>query len=458
MGDILRYTVVEDIDKEYKFKILVYPNITYLEDLEKDSFVVVLGDIIRELNKVRDDLHFTILLPTFVNSLAFKNVEQLTISSSTKNGKKAFLGYPNSMRMDFPFQQVYKAIDWRDTDFDIVYSHLPEHTGNLKCLLENTTNITPTIVGGYTHWTELKQITNYHYIPGLLYNITGLLEMKRCGVNTLAQKNLILDNAKEFFNRDVIKKLDEILVPQYLGWQVPYYKEQKSKKKIIVFNHRPHTYKNYPWFIKQMDKLWERRKDFEVWVPLANKKNKEYMSVEKFDRFGYLSKLSSCRVGVCSTQKYAGWSVSATDGMSVGVPYLFSDDDYYHELADKAGIYYQGDKQFQAAINNILDDDKLHKKYSKKSLDRFNECKWDKAIYQFVALFDEAIEDLVVLKEETESYLEIVKFIQKKKSVTKKEILDHMGWGVRIGFNGYRNRLRNEKTIRLTKNRYEVIK
>ena len=78
MGDIFRYTVVEDIDKEYKFKILVYPNITYLEDLEKDSFVVVLGDIIRELNKVRDDLHFTILLPTFVNSLAFKNVFELS--------------------------------------------------------------------------------------------------------------------------------------------------------------------------------------------------------------------------------------------------------------------------------------------------------------------------------------------------------------------------------------------
>ncbi len=33
-----------------------------------------------------------------------------------------------------------------------------------------------------------------------------------------------------------------------------------------------------------------------------------------------------------------------------------------------------------------------------------------------------------------------------------------MGWGVRIGFNGYRNRLRNEKTIRLTKYKYEVIK
>ena len=45
-------------DKEYKYKVLVYPNITYLKDLEKDSYVVVLGNIIKELNKIRDDYIF----------------------------------------------------------------------------------------------------------------------------------------------------------------------------------------------------------------------------------------------------------------------------------------------------------------------------------------------------------------------------------------------------------------
>jgi hypothetical protein len=42
----------KDVDKEYGYNILVYPNITYQKDLEKDSYVVVLCNIIKELNKM----------------------------------------------------------------------------------------------------------------------------------------------------------------------------------------------------------------------------------------------------------------------------------------------------------------------------------------------------------------------------------------------------------------------
>ena len=61
-------------------------------------------------------------------------------------------------------------------------------------------------------------------------------------------------------------------------------------------------------------------------------------------------------------------------------------------------------------------------------------------------------------KAERMKYDKIVKFIKDKKSVTKNDILEHMGgWGVRVKFSSYRNRLRNEKGIKLTKDRYEVI-
>ena len=35
--NIFQFTDIEDNDKEYKYKVLVYPNITFQKDLEKDS-------------------------------------------------------------------------------------------------------------------------------------------------------------------------------------------------------------------------------------------------------------------------------------------------------------------------------------------------------------------------------------------------------------------------------------
>ena len=49
------------------------------------------------------------------------------------------------------------------------------------------------------------------------------------------------------------------------------------------------------------------------------------------------------------------------------------------------------------------------------------------------------------------------KFIKDKGFVTKKNILDYLGWGVRIKFSPYRNALRKYKEIKFTKYGYEWI-
>ena len=52
-------------------------------------------------------------------------------------------------------------------------------------------------------------------------------------------------------------------------------------------------------------------------------------------------------------------------------------------------------------------------------------------------MFNETIDMITNVKRRSDSYKKVLDFIHKKKSVTKKEILDYLGWGVRISFNPY---------------------
>ena len=69
-----------EIGKEEKLqktvRILVYPNITFQKDLEKDSYIQVIKQQITLLNQIRNDLWFYLILPEPVPSLTFDNVTQ----------------------------------------------------------------------------------------------------------------------------------------------------------------------------------------------------------------------------------------------------------------------------------------------------------------------------------------------------------------------------------------------
>ena len=56
-------------------RVLLYPNITFQEDLEKDSYIQVIKNQIKLLNEIRDDLWFYLILPCSVPSLAFASLK-----------------------------------------------------------------------------------------------------------------------------------------------------------------------------------------------------------------------------------------------------------------------------------------------------------------------------------------------------------------------------------------------
>ncbi len=440
---------------EKTIRILVYPNITFAKDLEKDSYIQVIKKQITLLNEIRNDLWFYLILPKEVPSLVFDNVTQLYIDLPT---------HPPTMRAHFDTEAIKKVLP-KHYDFDLLMSHLPEHTYDLKNVLFNKTQHIPKIFG-YAHWFDLKSVVNWP-MDSFRKNIIGLLEYDRCYLNTEHQKQLVLEEAKETFSDNTIKQLDDILTVQHLGVDEKDIVDSinPNPEKIIVFNHRPDTYKHYNEFIEVMDKLYEERKDFKVWVPLLGKSNRDYIITDKGDKQFYYNKLKTCCVGFSPKQDYGGWSVATTDGMMNGVPYIMYDELYYKELNPK-GEYFANKS--------------LHPKYREKHLLSLFSVYLDNKAYDFSnetwnenyrnEMAEQAlnhIKDNLVYKDEvikmskyidslvdklpkvgnSEKLKEMTEWIRDEKSISKKNLIERLNWGVGIKFTQYRRTLLTNPNI-----------
>ena len=394
-------------------RVLWYPNITFQKDLEKDSYIQVVKNQIKLLNEIRDDLWHYMILPCPVPSLQFDNVTQWYMDFET---------YPQTMRSSFRVDVVRKMLN-NSLDFDIVMSHLPEHTHQLTNTLYNVTHHMPPVMG-YSHWFDLKDVVAWPK-DSFLQNMTGLLEYDRCYINTQAQKDLVIEQASETFNTKTIIKLDDILTVQHLGVKEEDIVDSinENPEKIIVFNHRPDTYKHFKEFIALTDELWEIRQDFKVWIPLLDKPNRDYVVTTKFDKQGYYKELRKCYMGFSPKQKYGGWSVSTTDGMMNGVPYIMYDADYYHELHDKAS-FFSDDNDALMMMNTYLDDLPFRNEEAEYALEHIR----DNLIYKDKMVdMNEYMNDLLSKQKvmgDSEKFKEIVEFIKTNKQVGKKDLMD----------------------------------
>ncbi len=429
-----------DIGKEDKLqntvRVLVYPNITFQKDLEKDSYVQVIKKQISLLNEIRDDLWFYLILTEPISSLQFENVTNLYIDLPT---------YPPTMRSHFDvikLQRMFKD----NLDFDLVMTHLPEHTHQLKNTLYNVTHHVPPFFG-YCHWFDVKEVVAWSK-DSFLQNITGLLEYDRCYLNTEYQKQLVLNQARETFNEPSVSKLNDILMVQHLGVDEKDVVENINTEsdKIIVFNHRPDTYKHFQQFIALTDRLWEMRQDFKVWVPLLDKPNREYVVTDRGDKAWYYKELEKCYVGFSPKQKYGGWSVSTTDGMMNGVPYIMYNAGYYHELY-KEGDFFDDDHNALMLLNTYLDDRDYRNEQATKALDWIrNHLVYKDKMIEMNNYMNDLLSKQKVMGN-SDKMNEIIQFIRERESVTKKELMGFLNWGRGIKFSPYRRALMNHPNI-----------
>ena len=417
-------------------RVLVYPNITFQEDLEKDSYIQVIKNQIKLLNDIRSDLWFYLILPCPVPSLQFDNVTQWYMDFET---------YPQTMRSNFRVDVLRKMLN-NSLDFDIVMSHLPEHTHQLTNTLYNVTHHMPPVMG-YCHWWDFKNTVSWPK-DSFLQNLTGLLEYDRCMINTQHQKDLVLNQASDHFNTKTITRLDEILTVQHLGVNEKDIVDgiNETPEKIIVFNHRPDTYKHFKQFIAVCDKLWELRQDFKVWVPLLDKPNRDYVITTKGDKEWYYKELQKCYMGFSPKQTYGGWSVSTTDGMMNGVPYIMYDAGYYHELNPK-GEFFKDDHEALMLMNTYLDDPQFRNEEATKALD----CIYGSLIYKDKMIeMSKYMNDLLSRQKvmgDSDKFKEIVELIKTNKEVRKIDLMDWLCWGRGIKWTPYRRALMNHPNI-----------
>ena len=426
---------------------MIYPNITH-KIIQRDSYIDLLPSIIEYLNKLRSDIHFTLILPQFIKTLDFPNVEQV------------FLSFPNNanrMRTHFDSDKIKAIIDSKNKDWDILYSQLPEHTLQLTNLFYNSTNIHPKIIG-YCHWFETNESMSNRERNMFLQNISGILQMQECGVNSNWLKNFVLKKATEFFNEQTIEKLSTIIQPHYLGIdKIKKSTNFLSEPKLLLFNHRHNSYTGYKWLIGCLDKLWEQRKDFKLIVTHTDLK-REYSEKFSASKSEYMDNFDNIYLGIGAFKNYSSWSISVTDGFSRGVPYLLPNDLVYGEMIgeDYPLFYDNNEEAFLNKINAVLDDPKLRENAVKNIKPKMKDFLWDQRVSKWFGNWKTLFtaKDYKCIKPQSESYKKVIQYIRQNKCASKKDLITMLGWGQTFGFSSIRNQLRCDKRIKLTENEY----
>ena len=302
----------------------------------------------------------------------------------------------------------------------------------------------------------------------LLMNLAGVLENEVLGVNSQWLKDYVLKNASRWFKDETMEELDNIIQVHQLGVdKIDFTQKRYSSKKKILFNHRGKGYTNFQFFVKCMDELYKKRKDFEVYTTFDDTNlggsKKWYGGLLNLpSREDYLKWVKDniyLQVGTFKT--YSAWSISTTDTLSMGIPSVLPSGLCYSEMVgdDYPLIYKNGSMDdFLDKINSVLDNTTYRNKIVKSLEPRMKQMVWNRQIRSWMDwkdLFNP--EKFEMCGVDTKGYKDTVRIIKKRKSVSQRQLIKELRWGVNFKFSRVRNRLRLNNKVRFTKEGYDWV-
>tara|TARA_Y100000310_G_scaffold345423_1_gene464787 strand:- start:203 stop:1606 length:1404 start_codon:yes stop_codon:yes gene_type:complete len=454
MGNLFTNDTVDlSVVDRSTYQILCVPNITSQKNLSKDSYVLVMENVIKELRKLRSDLFFHLPITEYCPQLDFPNTKQYIFKMPS---------FPNAMRGHYDYYQWNNLFNAKKIEMDVIWSHLPEQTTNIKNHCHNIYSQDIPVIG-YSHWIENSEFAPNWKTTFYHNNITGMLQMDRCGLNTQTQIDALLEECKEHYSSKTVSKLKDIMIPLYLGIE----KEKISKSvksdtdKVIVFNHRPKKYRAWNTFIKIIEELRNQRQDFKVFCSMIDASGmqliKKTFSDTSFfdfegpeDRDEYISKLENCRVGFHGGSR---WAMSSQDGLCKGIPYVYEIGSETNELfGNEMETGFTKSSEAIDLFNEMLDNNNWRNEQSQHALDHCSTIHtWPYRIDAFNKMISEAIDkqksDMIQSGEKKD---DIVDFVKSNKMVDIVTINKYLGWGRQIGFRRYRNYLRSVPGIYTT--------
>ena len=436
-------------------RTLVIPNITWggssKKNLLQDSYIEFLYKFMLGMKSVREDIFWYILLPLYNGKHSIQTLET-----------KKRLSFPNTHfieieiprqplnRIHFNVQELHRKIKTREYAIDLVFNHQPELNNQYKIFFEQMKNFNPPTIG-YSHFFEFE---NVGWKGSFTSGITGILDMEICYLNTEHQKQLVLEEIKKTFNKDVYQKIDEklkVFPPMIVPNNIRTSKDG-TYEKTIVWNHRTDRTKSFMGFQMAIFELRKQRQDFKVWIPLLEKSHPlskvDYVLVGLNEtKRKYLETLRKCCVGVNGEQTYGGWSIATTDGNMCGVPYIQYDADYYRELNEGSDFYKDKDELIQL-LNEYLDKPSYRNQMAKQTIENLIlKVNLEKKIKSVSRKIDATINKVRI--KNTPKSKELIKIIKKEKTIEQSKLFstNYGNVGGQLKFDGYRKKILSDKKI-----------